>query len=205
MAPATRSGQPERVGKSELMAKPAIQMRRSGSTLLPVGALDEARIKALPEMVPVAVKITRPRNPKVHRSFFQAIAEALVQWPHGAEPYPAPGDEEMLRAWLLCRVRQCHTYDFPLTGDPVADGVVSSSVVKLIESVRADDKFAFVRQGAVDGSPAIRVFVPKSINWDEIDELAFRPIKDGVFAEIEHILGCPIDHLLVRVKDTVMS
>lgn len=184
------------------MAKPAIQMRRKDSLLIPVGAADEERIRALPEMTPVAVRISKARSRKVHATFFQAIAEALPRWPAGEEPYPAPGDEEMLRAWLLCRVKQCHTYDFPLTGDPITDRAMSSAVVKLIESVRADDKFAFVREGRIKDHPAIRVFVPKSINWDEVDELEFRPIKDRVFGEIEHILGCPIDHLLVRVKET---
>lgn len=183
------------------MAKPAIQMRRKGSTLIPVGAADEERIRLLPEMMPVGVRISRPRSRKVHATFFQVIEEAVREWPAGAEPYPAPGDEEMLRAWLLCRVKQCHTYDFPLTGDPVIDAAMSASVVKLIESVRADDKFAFVREGRIKDHPTIRVFVPKSINWDEVDELEFRPIKDRVFGEIEHVLKCPIDHLLVRVAE----
>ncbi len=184
------------------MAKAAIQMRRSGRALLPVGADDEARILALPPETILSVRISRPRMPKTHQTFFQVIAKALKHWPPGHDPHPADGDEEMLRAWLLCRVRYCDVFDFPLSGNAVVDAAAVSGIVKLIERVRSEDTFAFVRQGTVDGGPAMRAFVPKSMDWDTLDELDFRPIKDKVFGEIEHIIGCRIEDLLVSKVET---
>jgi hypothetical protein len=178
------------------MAKPAIQMRRLGRALLPIGAVDEGRILELPDGMPLSVKVSRPRSRKVHATFFQVIKEALAYWPPNHEPYPGPNEEDKLRAWLLCRTGQHESYDFPLTGIKVSDKAIIMTMERLIEKLRNEDRYAFVRQGRVDGDPALRVFVPLSIRWDDVDETEFRPIKDAVFAEIEHIIGCEVKHLL---------
>lgn len=169
--------------------KTSLFLRRRQSVLLPLDAGDERELRLWPEDKPIKAKLSIPRRTKNHRHFFAVIASATAHWPEGAEPDPN-GDPERLRAYLLCKAGYAEFFDFP----PIA----SRSVVALMEKFRGDGTHSFVRAGSIGGEPVIRVFAPKSIAWDELDEQRFNEIKQRVFSHIEHVLGVPADQLVRR-------
>lgn len=132
-------------------------------------------------------RLTKPRNPLVHNLYFAAIASAAKRWPDNLEPQPE-GNEKLLRAWLQCKAGYCTRKTFPLAA--------KDAVIWLLGEVRADDKFAFVKEVIVDGEPHLGVFIPDSIAYEELDDIAFAPIKDAVFARIEDVFGMDVKALI---------
>lgn len=137
-------------------------------------------------------KLSKPRNSLVHRLFFASIAAAALHWPEGVEPEPE-GDEKLLRAWLLCKAGYSEKKDFP----PSA----VEGVIWLIERLRGENRYAFVKDVVTDEGPKLRVYVPQSIAYREIDEDRFRPIKEAVFEIIEEVIGVPADQVLRETEE----
>ena len=169
------------------MKPAAIFIERAGSLLRPIDRHEEEKVRAWPEKAMLKAILSRPRRQKNHAHFFAAIAAATDHWPDGMEPDPN-GNSERLRAWLLCKAGYCDFIDFPVEA--------SSSVIALIEKFRGDGRHAFVRVGSIGGEPTLRVFYPKSIAWDELDETAFVEVKQAVCAVIHAIIGVPADQLV---------
>lgn len=142
----------------------------------------------LTEGKPLKCKLTNPRNPKVHRLYFSAIAAAAKHWPEGEEPEPG-GDADLLRAWLQVKAGYAIRRVFDVEAMPV--------LIALISDIRASDKYAFVKQTKlISGEPAAVAFIPLSISYAELDDAAFEPIKSSVFDIIESVLGCTITQLV---------
>lgn len=180
----------------------AIMMRRSGEVLLPLNRDGAKALLTLPENRPLRANVNLPRSKVQHGRFFAAIDEAMHHWPELHEFQPE--GEGHLRAWLLCRVGHVQK---PFDEIPVPDGtdpgVVAAIVVRLIGRVKDEGKWAFPRVG----TGRIRIYVPATINWDDVDQKAFAPVAQAVFEEIENILGVTVDQLLeersqrARTKD----
>jgi len=174
---------------------PELYVNRVGRTLVPANAEAEELIKKIPERRFLKAKVNVPRNAKTHDLFFAILADVIQHWPHGAEPHPE-GDTELLRAWLLCRVGHCNKLDFPMMSDPKSQQRLMHSLDAMITRLRNAGEYQFMREGTVDGEPAIRVFIPKSISKDSLDETEFRPIEQAVFDEIEAITGIEVNTLI---------
>ena len=136
-------------------------------------------------------KLTKPRNPLVHRLYFAVIAAAALHWPEKTEPEPE-GDEKLLRAWLQCKAGYSEKRDY----DP---GAVDGAIW-LIEHLRSDGKYAFIKQIDTDEGGKFRVYVPQSIQYEELDENQFRPIKEAVFEIVEEVIGVAADQLLKETE-----
>lgn len=178
---------------------PDILIRRIGRTLVPANAEAEEAMRKVPERRALKAKVHVPRLPQTHNLLFAVIADVVEHWPHGAEPNP-DGDAEHLRGWLLCKVGWCHKLDFPMLSDPKAQQKLLTSIDDLTRRLRARGEHPFWREGVVDGEPAIRVFLPRSINQADVDETQFREIEHAVFDEIEACTGLKVDDLIAEYK-----
>lgn len=169
----------------------AIMMRRSGEVLLPLNRDGAKAMLTLPENRPLRCAVNKPRSKVQHGRFFAAIDEAIRHWPEQFEFQP--DGESHLRAWLLCRIGHVQK---PFDEIPVPAGtnpaVVAEIVVRLISRVKAEGKWAFARPG----KDRIRIYVPATINWDEVDQAMFAPVAQAVFEEIESIVGVTVDAML---------
>lgn len=165
-------------------------VKREGKTLVPFRKVDEAALEKLPERRPIAITASKPRSWQAQKLFHSVIAIACDNWPEGIEPNPE-GNKELLRAWLECMAgpKWRRTIDFPVE---VAEGIVA-----LMREL-AGDKYAFVKPIEVDGEPRLRVYVPKSTRYRQMDEAEFSPLRDEVFRIIEATLGVPIEQLLAE-------
>lgn len=164
-----------------------IYVHSDGATLTPVRPVDIKALAKLPIGKPLRNSITRPRNGKVHRLYFAAIAAAAKHWPEGAEPEPE-GDADLLRAWLQCKAGYARRRFFPVAA--------KDAVIALIQDIRGDDKYAFVKEVQVDGEPGLVVFIPMSIDYGTLDEKEFEPIKQPVFEIIESMMECSVKELV---------
>ncbi len=172
---------------TELFVTPSRCVYCAADRLVGTRASDHIDIGMLTEGKPLKCRLTNPRNPKVHRLYFSAIAAAAKHWPEGAEPEPG-GDADLLRAWLQVKAGYAIKRVFSVEAMPV--------LIALIGDVRASDKYAFVKQTTVAGEPAAVAFIPLSISYAELDDEAFAPIKSSVFDIIESTLGCTITQLV---------
>lgn len=164
-----------------------VWVKSDGKALLPLRPVDMKAFVKLEIGKPFKATITMPRNRKVDRLYFAAIRAAAKTWPEGVEPQPE-GDEDLLRAWLQCRVGYCKRRRWPVSAKEM--------VIELIKDVRADDKYAFVKECLWDGQPALEVLIPLSIDYNTLDEKAFEPIKTPVFDLIESVMGCTVKQLV---------
>jgi hypothetical protein len=169
----------------------AIQLvlKRVGRTLMPTCAESEGELIKLPVNRPLRVRVFQQRSAKAHRLYFAAIRAAFENWPESYSDFQ-PDRPEHLRHWLQCKAgaEWRDIIDFPVSAH--------AAVVALIEKLRSEDRSAFVRAAG----DKLRVFVPKSIAFDEMDEAAMLPLRDAVFAIIEEIVGVdPVD--LVRAME----
>lgn len=178
---------------------PGVVFERQMSVLVPVRAKDNEALERYPLATWLNGRVTRPRNPKTHRTYFKVIALAATMWPEGHEPEP-DGDENHLRAWLQCKAGRCHWYDFRV------DDI--DTVSALIRDVRGDGKFAFLKcvpvrphRGA-EPVDKLRVYIPDTIEYEALDEDQFKPIKDKVFEIIEQVLGTTVKELLEHADAT---
>jgi hypothetical protein len=165
-------------------------MKRMGRTLVPTCAEAEEDLGKIPLNRPVKVRVFQQRSLKAHRYYFAGIRAAHENWPEAYEFQPDRA-EPHLRHWLQCKAGPAwrETIDFPATAH--------GSVVALIEKLRSEDKSAFVRAAG----DKLRVFVPKSIAFDELDESDVIPLRDAVFGIIEEIVGVPIDDLIRAMEE----
>lgn len=167
----------------------AVFVKFDGNALQPIRPVDAKELAKLVVGRPYKATITKPRNPKVHRLYFKAIASAAKQWPEHAEPLDLDGDADMLRAWLQCKANWCYR------AGPFQPHELDE-VIKLMRLLSADDKYGFVRPSDIDGEPGLIVFVSRSIEYQEADDPEFEPVKSKVFAIIEATLGCTIKQLV---------
>lgn len=173
-------------------------VRRIGRSLLPANAAAEEAFGRIPQNVIVRADVRQPRRPKNHRHFFWILSLACHHWPHGHEPEP-DGNTELLRAWLLAQTTARQTVDFPVTHH--------GAVITLLDRSKRRGEYAFVRQGSATNretgeiEPTLRVFMPPTINWDEMDEATFAPTKQEAFAIIERVIGCTISDLETMGKE----
>lgn len=177
-----------------LFVKPQRCVYCAMDLLAPVRPVDQIEIGKLPVDKPYKCKLSNPRNPKVHRLFFAAIAAAAKHWPENTEPDHA-GDADMLRGFLLCKAGWCLRLD-----DFRLEQV--GSIVTLIKELRAEDKYGFVKPYTKsDGSQWLAVFIPKSIRFEAADDPEFEPVKTKCFEYIETTLGCTIEQLVKADED----
>jgi len=130
---------------------------------------------------------SKPRSSEDHRRFFALISAAFDQWPEGADF--TPDNAEHLRAWLLCKANYRKTTMIE-TDEPAA------TVVAIEAAFRAADTYAFVRPYG----EGVAVYSPKSVSWDKLDQKKFGPIRDGVTAVIEDVIGVNADELLKQTE-----
>lgn len=178
---------------------PEMSLIRIGRALLPADEDSEARMLKIPERVAHKSKVTVPRLSKTHSTFFGVLSDVCQHWPHGAEPNPE-GDAELLRSWLLCRVDHCLKLDFPMLSDAKAQQRLMASIDGMIQRFRIKGEYPFWREGVVDGEPAIRLFLAKSISHEVMDETEFRPVADRVYAEIYALTGIDVSDLIIEHK-----
>ena len=164
-----------------------LYVHRKGETLTPIREKDRLELLNLPEGKPLRAKLTKPRNPKVHRLYFAAIAAAAKHWPEGEEPNPQ-GDEILLRQFLQCKAGWCIRIDFDVTQ--------TDSVIRLLEETRDQEKYGFVKPIMKDGEPALGVYISKSVAYDVADDDLFNPVKTEVLAMIESFCSCTIQDLI---------
>lgn len=174
----------------------SLQMRREGLTLVPLREPDQKLLAKLPENYPLNVKANKPRSRKAHNLYFAAIAEACEHWPEGHAPFEGrdvenpvtKADDDLLRAWLQTKAGFCECITFPVEA--------SESTARLIHKIHADDKFCFLDAREVKGEVKLCVFIPDSIEYEKLDEVAFTPVRKAVFDLIEQIVGIPADKLV---------
>jgi hypothetical protein len=167
-----------------------ITVKTDGKILVPVYPLDKERLATVSPGREYRIKLTIPRSSRRHRFYFAAIRAAAHHWPENIDPCP-DGDEELLRAWLQCKSGHHEpTIDFPLEA--------TQSVSQLIERIRGDGKYAFIKPVETKDGPQLRVFIPLSIAHDKMDEQEFDPIARGAIHWIEAIVGVPVDKLVAE-------
>lgn len=167
----------------------AVFVKFDGKALQPIRPVDEKELAKLVVGRPYKAAITKPRNPKVHRLYFAAIAAAAKQWPEHEEPLDLDGNADLLRAWLQCKANWCYR------AGPFQPSELDQ-VIKLMRLLSAEDKYGFVRPSDVDGEPGLIVFVSRSIEYEQADDPEFEPVKRAVFDRIEATLGCTIEQLV---------
>ena len=180
----------------------SLQMRREGNTLVPLREPDLKLLESLPENRPLNVKANKPRSRKAHNLYFAAIAEACMQWPEQHAPFEnrtlenpvTKADDDLLRAWLQTKAGYCECITFPVEA--------SESTARLIHKIHADDKFCFLDARDIKGEIKLCVFIPDSIAYEEMDEVAFSPVRKAVFEIIENIIGIPADKLVYESEQT---
>lgn len=172
---------------------------RVGRAVLPADAEAEAEIRKIPERRPLSVNVPVPRLPQTHNLLFGVLADVVDHWPHGADPNP-DGDPEVLRAFLLCRVGWCEKIDVPLSTDLKMQQRIMEFVDNMLTRLRVKGEHPFIREGRIDGEPAMRVFIARSLNQVDVDEVKFREIEHAVFEEIEAITGIKVDDLIAAYK-----
>lgn len=174
---------------------PEILIRRVGRAMLPANAEAEGKLMKLPEGRPLKTKIHLPRSTPAHRMFFAVISAAAVHWPHSAEPEP-DGDAELLRAWLLIRAGHCDRIDFPFPDDEAARQMVIASVSDLVNRLRTRGEYPFIRTGETKLGSVVRVFISRSMDFENLDEAGFIPIREHIYGDIEAIVGVRVDDLV---------
>lgn len=166
-------------------------VRRVGEALLPAHEPARRALLGLPPGRLLRASISRPRSRKQHGRVFAAIDEAVRHWPDSHDL--APEDAEHLRAWLLCKVGHVETpfIDVPVPdkADPIT---IALQVAHHMEAARRRNKYAFARPGR----QRIRIYVPATINWDDVDQPTFAPVAQAIFEEIETVLGVTVEKLL---------
>jgi hypothetical protein len=163
---------------------------------VPANAEAEEIMAKMPERQPLKARVSVPRISKAHDLFFAVISDALQHWPHNTDPHPLPGETEKLRAYLLCRAGWCTADNYPLSSNAKLSAMTVASVSHQMEKLRAKGEHPFLREGRIEGEPALCLYVSKSISHDVLDELEFEPIRSDVFALIEHITGIEVQHFI---------
>jgi hypothetical protein len=168
---------------------PDIYVISDGKALHPSRKVDADALAKIPVGVPHKAKVSKPRNRKVHNLYFAVIAAAAKQWPEHEEPTELNANANMLRNFLQCKAGWCVRIDF--------DPSDKDSVIKLLEAVRDEDKYAFVK-GTVsrDGEPKLSVYISKSVSFTAAEDEIFNPIKTEVLSRIEAVLGCSVETLI---------
>lgn len=171
---------------------PDIYVISDGKALHPSRKVDADALAKIPVGVPHKAKVSRRRNRKVHNLYFAVIEAAAKQWPEREEPFSDPseaGNADLLRAWLQAKAGWHTRIDF--------DPSEKDSVIKLLEAVRDEDKYAFVK-GTVgrSGDPKLSVYISKSVSYNAAEDEIFGPIKTEVLSRIEAVLGCSVETLI---------
>lgn len=170
---------------------PAIYVISDGKSLHPSRKVDAEALAKIPVGVPHKAKVSKPRNRKVHNLYFAAITAAAKHWPKGEEPFTDPDEAEnpdLLRSWLQCKAGWHIRIDF--------DPSEKDAVIQLLEAVRDEDKYAFVKPTTKDGEPMLSVYISKSVSYNAAEDEIFNPVKTEVLSRIEAVLGCSVQTLI---------
>ena len=131
--------------------------------------------------------LVKERSPKAHRLFFAVIDKAFQNWPESFEGLQ-PDCSEHLRAWLLVKAGY--------------RDVLHNSDVDFIKNV-----ITYTRERGygfpAEHSGGLAVAFPRSVNWQTLDQKAFNPVAEKVYAIIEEIIGVPIKELRDKANDTL--
>jgi len=136
----------------------------------------------------------RPRSLQDHRRLFGLLRAAFMHWP---ERHPfQPTSEEHLRAWLLIEAGH-HDVEFIAYPDDASEAV--KALFRLaIEATHAachrKRGYASLRVSA----GGVEVFTAKSINWSQVSQREFGPIRDAIQDIIETALGVSAEQLLTE-------
>jgi len=134
-----------------------------------------------------------PRSRRQDGRFFAALHEVVSQghWPESHDFQPV--DAEHLRAWLLVKVGHVEKpFDEFLVPDGVDPMPMALAIINLVERVKGKGRWAFPspRPGA------IRVYVPKTMNWQDVDKVEFQPLVQAMCETVEQAIGTTIDQIL---------
>lgn len=134
----------------------------------------------------------RDRSLNDHRRLFGLINAAFQHWPETHEFRPE--NTEHLRAWLLCKARHCNVVSIPVPSTDPA--IIRLALLSAEAALAASENRAFVRPG----NAGISVFTPKSLAFSELDQSAFRHVREAVETVIEHEIGVSADELLRQTE-----
>jgi hypothetical protein len=167
---------------------------RVDGALVPASALDkrlfEENIKPGKKLF---VRVTQARSSRHHRFYFALIRAATYFWPDNTEPNPGT-DEDLLRAWLQCKAGwHLKPKDFPV------DAI--DAVIWLMENVRGEDKYSFVKTVHTADGPMLRVYIPTTVNYDETGEEDFAPVVRVAVEIIEATIGASAKEILLKYDE----
>lgn len=164
-----------------------IKMRLTPQGLVPVSVMGAEDLAKLKYGQIYNIRVTKQRSRKAHNFYFEVIRRAAEHWPEGVAPEPK-GDENLLRAWLQCKVGNPKRWPFELHQSKMA--------IDMLTYFESEDRYAFYEEMMIDGDPKIVVFAPESIAEDEMDELEFEPLRRKVFEFIEMVMGTTINDMM---------
>lgn len=117
------------------------------------------------------------------------LEQAFLNWPEDADFQP--DNREHLRAYLTVKAGHREILGERLqhnVGDPLR---MVDFIGRVLTRVRDRGGYAF----AVEHNEAIVVMLPRSIDWDTLDQQEFSPIATAIYAIIEQILKVSIEEL----------
>ncbi len=164
--------------------------RSTGKSLIPADKDAEELMASLGPSSIVRVKITKPRRIKHHRFFFATVANYFDNWP--VSHSFVPDNEEHLRAWATCKARyytiigeRLHQND----GDPLR---MADFIEKVMKMSRKKYSFVTIHNGS------IVLLTPRSVDWETLDETAFRPIADSILDVLAEESGIPVATMMAE-------
>ena len=158
-----------------------VTVARRGDAVFPRGKTDVAELRRLPEGRMVKCRFDLPRSGKDHCTFFRVIDLVFHNWPAEKAEFD-PRDSEHLRAWLLAKAGHYEAKDFePHSEDPRE--AAWEFALFLGGFVGRRDFFV---KGTANG---LRVFIPRSIAYGELDQKDFAEVRTKVAEIIEAITG----------------
>lgn len=164
--------------------------RSTGKSLIPAEKEAEGLLASVGPGSLVRVKITKPRRVKHHRFFFATIANYFENWP--VQHSFVPENEEHLRAWATCKAKyytilgeRLHQND----GDALR---MADFVEKAMRLNRKKYSFVTIHNGS------IVLLTPRSVDWETLDEMAFRPIADSILEVLASESGIPVSTMMAE-------
>lgn len=167
--------------------------RSTGRSLIPAEVKAEEMLSAMGRDALLRVSLTKPRRHKHHRFFFATLANYFENWPESASFQP--DNEEHLRAWAIVRAGYRDLIGERLDHD-VGDVAAMSNFITRCLAKQREHGYGFVT--IHNGSLVFAT--PRSIAWDVLDQAAFAPIADAVFAVLERESGLPLSTMYVDPK-----
>jgi hypothetical protein len=145
------------------------------------------------------LKATLPRYLSDHNRFFAVVQKAFENNRSGH----AFVDAEHLRAWLLCEVGHCASFEVPADAAKVMGIEGYSTFLCRLMHIAAARKHAFATVDENCG--VITIKMPESLSWAKLDQRDFAPIRNACYALIESriVPGVTIAELFTAALEDV--